>query len=137
MGNGDQSANRLSYSFSQLFCTVTGKRGTDQCLLRSAIPGKIGWIYAERERIVLHFTVLEIFNGRVQFPSGAVKGDRASHWKRFNIQILNNVTVFTISVSNDRGLSLSLRTKKITFRFCENIVVPCCYEIVVVLFCFR
>lgn len=86
----------------------TGKRGTDQCLLRSAIPGKIGWIYAERERIVLHFAVLEIFNGRVQFPSGAVKGDRASHWKRFNIQILNNVTVFTISVSNDRGLSLSL-----------------------------
>lgn len=104
-----------------------------------AIPGKIGWIYAGRERIVLHFAVLEIFNGRVQFPSGAVKGDRASHWKRFNIQILNNVMVFTISVSNDPRLSLSLsplRTKKITFRFCENIIVPC-IDAVVRLFCFR
>lgn len=109
--------------FHSYFVPSRGGRGADQCLLRSAIPGKIGWIYAERERIVLHFAVLEIFNGRVQFPSGAVKGDRASHWKRFNIQILNNVTVFTISVSNDLSLSLSLRTKKIMF--CENIVVPC------------
>lgn len=53
--------------FHSYFVPSRGKRGTDQCLLRPAIPGKIGRIYAERERIVLHFAVLEIFNGRVQF----------------------------------------------------------------------
>lgn len=65
-------------------------------------------------RIVLHFAALEIFNGdeHVQFPSGAIKGDRSCHWKRLNFQKLDNPDVafqFSIerSLSTDKEIKIS------------------------------
>lgn len=145
MGNGDQSANRLSYSFSQLFCTVTGETRNWSMFIAPRDPRKNWsdlcgtWAHCitlcrarnfQRPRAIFPLALLK----EIALPIRNVLTSKywiTSRCLPFRCRMIAVSLSLSPSFSSNKENNVS-----ILWKYFRSVYRRCC-EIVVVLFCFR